>query len=249
MYLPSYSGLGHEAIGFLILSLSLGSRCSMDFIPKKLFQIYCWIKKKKPVTQEAGYISFNSNRKLKAHWVFQSLEMFILGNEGRWPWRENTRIQRNPTLEGSVLRGTGDASQQLEEQSSRCSVSRGATLGSPSLQSHRQKRTTPIQDKHRALALEERADDSFSLDELESKNLLASLIHLSSVLHWREWELELHQYFQSPFMFCFLGSEVIHLATVDLPDFLQIWVRFKRKKTRATCYLAPQTCSRSEKVC
>lgn len=88
-------------------------------------------------------------------------------------------------------------------------------------------------------ALEERADDYFSLDELESKNLLASLIHLSSVLHWKEWELELHQYFQSPFMLCFLGSEVIHLATVDLSDFLQICVRFRRKNTRAMRYLAP----------
>lgn len=70
--------------------------------------------------------------------------MFILGNEGRLLWRENTRIQRNPTLKGSVLRGTGDARQQLEEQSSPCSVSRGATVDSLSIQSHRQKRTTPI---------------------------------------------------------------------------------------------------------
>lgn len=159
--------------------------------------------------------------------------MFVLGNEGRWPWRENTRIQRNLTLEGSALRGPGDASQQLEEQSSRCSVSRGATLGSPSIQSYRQERTIPIlEDKHRAPALEERADGYFSLDELGSKNLLASLIHLSSVLHWKEWEL-LHQYFQSPFTFCFLGSEVTHLATVNLPDFLQIRVQLQKKENKS----------------
>lgn len=230
-------------MGFLIVSLSLGSRCSMDFIPKKLFQICCWIfLKKKTVTQEAGYTSFNSNRKLKAHWVFRSLKLFILGNEGRWPWRENTRIQRNLTLEGSALRGTGDASQQLEEQSSRCSVSRGATLGSPSIQSHRQKRTIPIlEDKHRAPALEERADGYFSLDELGSKNLLASLIHLSSVLHWKEWELELHQYFQSPFTFTLL----LWICQTSF----KYEYNFKRKKTRAMSYLVPGTRSRSEIVC
>lgn len=77
-----------------------------------------------------------------------------------------------------------------------------------------------------------------------SKNLSASLTHLSSILHWK-WELELRRCFQNPFYVEFGGGSPCYCEICQ--TFLKYECDYKRMKTKAMHYFVPKTCSRSEK--